>query len=149
MYFQTDINKPLNKWFSVTGRLMPTFIQERTDLGNRFSFLEKSNGANLDLDYNLHLRFFGFDFFPSAGVSTRIADNQHIRMSSVMSGPQGVVEAHATYHKEVSVNAGWTIGLNLQVPLHKSLLIGGRLAGMNYGEYQYWSVGATLRFVRN
>jgi hypothetical protein len=83
---QLDVTRDLWKWSSVTLRTVGTLIQQKSEMGPGYYLQKKSNGVNLDLDYNLNLRFWRIDIFPSAGVSIRYANNQHVNAASFFSG---------------------------------------------------------------
>jgi hypothetical protein len=141
---QFDVTKDLWKWSSITVRTVGTLIQENQEMGPGYYLEKKSNGVSLDLDYNLNIRFWRIDIFPSAGLSLRYAHNQHVNSASYFSGtpPPGTEKFEVDYEKETKLYPGFTLGLNAQVRVTDHLYMGMRLSGASYEGrgYHFWGV---------
>jgi len=135
------------KWLSCTGRLQGTYIERTLYYGPHQTF-EKSNGANLDVELNVHLDFWRISLYPSIGPSIRYSSDQHINTSSIYYQGGQVIDFDVEYESGNHLRLGYTVGANLDFSITKRIILGVRLAGISYlngSEYRYMTISLKNR----
>jgi len=144
-----EANMPIIRsgWISFTGRIAATDINRVRTYGNYYTY-EKSNGINFEPELNVHLRFYAFDVYPSAALSFRYADNQHISQMGYTTemGTGRVYDFHVIYIEDKGFYTGFTLGLNVDLNLTRHLILGARWGGMAYADYGYSYKAICLKY---
>ena len=147
--FLFNVQKRMTKRSGLDIRLVGTLIEQNTVFGPGFETYEKSNGASLEVDYNLFINLGRFSFYPSVGPAIRYSHERHNRHLSIASDGRGnIVDFSYEIDESEPLQIGYTFGLNFDAAITRTVILGLRGSVQNFNSgHQFAFMGITVKSI--
>lgn len=142
-----NVQKRMTKITGFDVRMVGTLIQQNTMYAPGYEVYEKSNGVSLEADYHLFLNIGRVSFYPSVGPTVRYSHERHILGLSIAKDARGnIVNFDYILVDSKPLQIGYTLGLNLDVAITRSVILGIRGSTQKFNSgHQFTFIGMTVK----